>query len=139
MIVKLVRGRFFYFGVLAIVALIVVAVATAACEPTRAAFEVRNDTGRTIDFIYSEDFIDLTDFGRDYAALQIGDTDTYQGCTQCDVPPGGIYRFDEPFQRGQSVTMVARVAETDALIFLRSYTWQELFDRDWKVSLVDES
>lgn len=118
---------------------VLAALATVACQPTRASFEVTNRSDGPVDFIYSEDFIDLREFGRDYDSLNVGDSDTYQGCTQCNLAPGEIYRFQEPFREGQTVIMAAREAETDRLIFIRRYTWKELFDLEWMVSLVDES
>ena len=128
------RNRTMLVGVLAFALL-----ATVACQPTRAFFEVTNDSGAPVDFIYSEDFIDLSEFGRDYASLSIGDRDTYQGCTVCDFAPGEVYRFDEPFREGQTIILAAREAESNTMIFIRRYTWQELFDLEWKVSLVDEN
>ncbi len=127
------RKRTLLFGTLAVLLLL-----TVACQPTRAAFEITNDSGIAIDFIYSEDFIDFRDFGRNYDALEIGDVDTYQGCTQCGISPGAVYRFEEPFSDGQTVVMAAREAESNRMIFIMRYTWQELFDQDWKVSVVDQ-
>lgn len=131
---KRVSKRGWLIGILVGVALV-----TIACQPTRSAFEVTNDSGRVVDFVYSEDFLDLSDFGRDYDSLSIGDRDTYQGCTQCDMAPGAVYNFEEPFRERQSVTIAAREADSNVLIFKRRYTWQELFDLDFRVFLVDQS
>ncbi len=114
------------------------ALVTVACQPTRVVIEVTNDSAETVDFIYAEDFIDLSDFGRDYDALSVGDVDTYQGCTECPVAPGEMFIFDIPLARGQSVVMAARESDTERLIFIQRYSFTELRDKDWIVRLSDQ-
>jgi hypothetical protein len=96
---------------------------------------VTNDTGIVVDFIYAEDFIDLRDFGRDYQALEIGDEDTYQGCTECDIQPGGTSTVHVPEARNQSVILAARDSGTKRLIYIHRFRFEELNELEWDVSL----
>ncbi len=113
--------------------------ASVACQPTYVFLEVENRSGLQIDFIYSEDFVDLREFGRDYASLEIGDIDTYQGCTECDVEPGERVTYETPLSRGQAVTIVARESESERLVYIQNYTYEELREAEWKVTLVNQS
>lgn len=110
-----------------------------ACQPTRATLEITNDSGQVVDFVYAEDFIDLRDFGRDYDALELGDIDTYQGCTRCDISPGQTFLLETPLARGHSVVLAARESETERLMYIRRYTIKDLQDAEWTISLVNQS
>lgn len=123
----------------ALLTLAAVAALTVACQPTSVALTVSNESGIDIDIVYAEDFIDLREFGRDYGSLRVGDTDTYAGCTECNVGPGEVYTLETPLSQRQSVVLAARAADTERLIFIQRYTYEELRALEWTVAVVDMS
>jgi hypothetical protein len=106
-----------------------------ACRDYSHDLVVTNNTGIVIDFIYAEDFIDLRDFGRDYQALEIGDVDTYQGCTECNIQPGGTSTVHVLEARNQSVILAARDSSTKRLVYLHRFRFEELNEMEWQVGL----
>jgi hypothetical protein len=81
--------------------------------------------------------LDLSLYGIDYESLTIGDTDTHSGCDPCDMSPGQEAERMEFLTDDDTFVIVARISETNEIIYLRRLSVQDMKAMDWEVDLVD--